>query len=82
LFGKLDLSQAVDDAVAALEHVRGMSETGRRAGVMGFCLGGRLAYEVAVLSNPDVLASYYGSGIADRLEDASRCTRPNDFSFR
>jgi carboxymethylenebutenolidase len=28
-----------------------------------------------------VLVSYYGSGIADRLEDASRCTCPAIFHF-
>src|SRR6266849_791397 len=47
-FGKLDLAQAVEDAIATLEHVRAMPETEGRAGVLGFCLGGRLAYEVGI----------------------------------
>jgi carboxymethylenebutenolidase len=80
-FGKLDVPQAVDDAVAALEHVRAMPETAGHAGVMGFCLGGRLAYEVGVHSNPDVVVSYYGSGIADRLDDASKLRCPVLFQF-
>src|SRR5215216_6580722 len=67
-FGKLDTTKAADDAVAALEHLKGMSETGGSAGVLGFCLGGRLAYEVGVHSNPDVVVAYYGAGTADRLE--------------
>ncbi|MGI9149591.1 MAG: dienelactone hydrolase family protein [Chloroflexota bacterium] len=80
-FGKLDMAQAADDAVAALEHMRGMPETGGKAGVLGFCLGGRLAYEVGVRSTPDVVVSYYGAGIADRLEDAGRLACPVIFHF-
>lgn len=80
-FGKLDVVQAVDDSVAALEHVRAMPQTGGRAAVFGFCLGGRLAYEVGVHSNPDVVVSYYGAGTADRLEDASKLQCPVIFHF-
>jgi carboxymethylenebutenolidase len=80
-FSRLDVPQAVDDAVATLEHVRAMPETHGRAGVLGFCLGGRLAYEVGVRSTPDVVVSYYGSGIADRLEDAPSLQAPVIFHF-
>jgi carboxymethylenebutenolidase len=80
-YSKLDMAQAIDDAVATLEHVRAMPETGGRAGVLGFCLGGRLAYEVGVRASPDVVVSYYGSGIADRLDDASKLECPVIFHF-
>jgi carboxymethylenebutenolidase len=80
-FSRLDVPQAADDCAAALEYARGMPETGGRAGVMGFCLGGRLAYEVGVRANPDVVVSYYGAGIADRLEDAPRLRCPVIFQF-
>jgi carboxymethylenebutenolidase len=78
---RLDVPQAVDDAVAALERTRTLPSTDGTAGVMGFCLGGRLAYEVGVGSDPDVVVSYYGSGIADRLSDAARLTCPVIFHF-
>jgi carboxymethylenebutenolidase len=80
-FGQLDLALAADDAVASLEYVRGLQQTAGRAGVMGFCLGGRLAFEVGVRSNPDVVVSYYGSGIAERLDDAAKLTCPVLFHF-
>jgi carboxymethylenebutenolidase len=80
-FGKLDVPLAVDDAIATLEHVRAMPETAGHAGVLGFCLGGRLAYEVGVGSTPDVVVSYYGSGIADRLDDAPKLDCPVIFHF-
>ncbi len=80
-FARLDQAQAADDAVAALEHVRGMRVTGGKAGVLGFCLGGRIAYEVGVLSTPDVVVSYYGAGIADQLDDATQLACPVIFHF-
>ena len=36
-------------------------------GVLGFCLGGSLAYEVAVQDDPAVAVSYYGATVADSL---------------
>jgi carboxymethylenebutenolidase len=81
LFSRLDAAQAADDCAAALDYLRAMPEVGGRAGVMGFCLGGRLAYEVGVRANPDVVVSYYGAGIADRLEDAPKLRCPVIFHF-
>jgi carboxymethylenebutenolidase len=78
---RLDEAQAVDDAAAALEYLRGLAETAGSAGVLGFCMGGRLAYKLAAASDPDVLVSYYGSGIAGQLELAPRITAPTIFHF-
>lgn len=81
-------SELVDDAtkaadlLAALAHLRSLPEVeGRKAAAMGYCLGGRLAYEIAVAGDPDAIVSYYGSGIADRLTDAERVTCPTLFHF-
>lgn len=74
---KLDAGAAVGDAVEAIGVLRAMPEvTDRKAGVLGFCLGGTLAYQVAVTSNPDVAVVYYGSGIPDALEAAAQITCP------
>jgi carboxymethylenebutenolidase len=78
---RLDAGQAVDDSAAALEHLRKMPETSGKAGVLGFCMGGRLAYQVAAAADPDVVVSYYGSGIAGQLEAAERITAPVIFHF-
>ncbi len=78
---RLDVPTAVDDAIAALEALKAMSATSGRAGVLGFCLGGRLAYEIGVRSDPDVVVSYYGSGIADRLDAAADINCPIIFHF-
>jgi carboxymethylenebutenolidase len=59
------------DLLAALDHLRGMPEVGEKVAVMGYCLGGRLAYELAAAGDPDVCVSYYGSGIGGRLDDTA-----------
>lgn len=82
-------SQEVDpltqgaDLISAFEHLRGLEEVGARAsGVMGYCLGGRLAYEVAVASQPDAAVCYYGSGIGSRVgETAGAVTCPVLFHY-
>jgi carboxymethylenebutenolidase len=78
---RLDEPQAVDDSAAALEHLRRMPETAGRAGALGFCLGGRLAYKLAVAADPDAVVSYYGSGIGAELESAGEVRGPILFHF-
>lgn len=62
---RLDWDTAVSDSVAALEYLRGR---GTDVGVIGFCFGGGLAFNVAAVSSPDVLVSYYGSALPRLLE--------------
>lgn len=78
---KLDRTTAVADAVAALDHLRGLPGVTGKVGVLGFCLGGALAYGVAVEDAPDAAVCYYGSGIADALDAAPRITCPVLFQF-
>ena len=74
---KLDVAAAVCDAIDVLEVLRRMPEVvERRAGVLGFCLGGTLAYEVAAGGDPDVAVAYYGSGIPGALDAADRIACP------
>jgi carboxymethylenebutenolidase len=66
--GQLDFPGAVQDSVVALEHLRGLPEVDERAGVIGFCLGGSIAFFAAARSDPAVAVCYYGSAIPDALE--------------
>ncbi|HET6738561.1 MAG TPA: dienelactone hydrolase family protein [Kribbella sp.] len=65
IVGRLDWDQAVADAVAVLDRLRGR---GQGVGVLGFCFGGGLGYNVAAVSPPDVLVSYYGSALPRLLD--------------
>jgi carboxymethylenebutenolidase len=79
---RLDQQGAVEDSLAALGALRERPEVGGRpVGVLGFCLGGGLAYEVAVAGDPALAVCYYGSSIPDRLDQADRITCPVLFHF-
>ncbi len=79
---QLDLALAVRDSIDALNTLRGLPEvSNRRAGVLGFCLGGTLAFQVAVQDDPDVAVCYYGSGIAGALDQGEKITCPVLFHF-
>lgn len=67
LVSQLDWATTVEDAVAAFERLRGLEEVRGGAGLVGFCFGGGLAYNVAAVAAPDVLVSYYGSALPDLL---------------
>jgi carboxymethylenebutenolidase len=70
------------DLGAALDHLRGLPEVrGRKVAAMGYCLGGHLAFVIGCRFEPDAVVSYYGSGIADRLSEASTLTCPTIFHF-
>ncbi len=79
--GELDVPGAVADSIVALEHLRGMPETNGEAGVLGFCLGGTLAFAVAQGADPATAVTYYGSGVPDMLEDSATIACPMLFQF-
>lgn len=79
---RLDVPRAVRDAVAALEHLRTVPEVrDARAGIVGFCLGGGIAYLVAADADPDVAVCYYGSAIPGALDKAESVRCPVLFEF-
>jgi len=76
LFGKFDVDQGVDDLVATLDNVRAMSECTGKAGSVGYCLGGKLAYLMATRSKADANVSFYGVGLDELVGEADRITAP------
>jgi carboxymethylenebutenolidase len=79
--GQLDVEGAVQDSIVALGRLRELSEVDGPVGVLGFCLGGRLAFAVAAESDPAAAVCYYGSGVADALGDGERIRCPVLFHF-
>ena len=79
---RLDVPQAADDAAAALQHLRALPEVGgEKVGVIGFCLGGGIAYMVAAASDPAIAVCYYGSAIPGAIDRARDVTCPILFHF-
>lgn len=63
LMNAFDQEKGVDDLKATLALARTLPGANGRAGTMGFCLGGRLAFMMATRSDSDVNISYYGVGL-------------------
>jgi carboxymethylenebutenolidase len=80
-FSEIDPALTAADLTAALDHLKRLGEVTGLVAAMGYCLGGRLAYEVAVAADPACCVSYYGSGIAGRLDAAHRISCPVLFHF-
>lgn len=80
-WSSIDFAVTSGDLGAAFAHLRALPEVVGRCAAMGYCLGGRLAYEIAVAHGPDTAVSYYGSGIASRLDLADQITCPILFHF-
>jgi carboxymethylenebutenolidase len=60
---KLDMAKCVEDINAALTWTR--QQTGKKAGVIGYCLGGLLAWLSATRLNPDAAVGYYAGRIGN-----------------
>jgi carboxymethylenebutenolidase len=78
---QLDHEGAVADAIVALDALRAAPEVAASAGVIGFCLGGTLAFGVARAAEPAALIAYYGSTIPESLDDADQISCPALFHF-
>jgi carboxymethylenebutenolidase len=69
LYQGLDEAKAVEDASAALAFLRQHRACNGKVGAVGFCLGGKLAYLLAVRYAPDCSVGYYGVGIENALDE-------------
>src|SRR5262245_2797908 len=84
LYQGLDEARAVDDAGAALAFLRGHPACAGKVGAVGFCLGGKLAYLMAVRPplmhgvrhEADCCVGYYGVGIENALDEAANLRNP------
>lgn len=64
LLAKFDIEKAVDDIAASVEWLRGL---GVRVGVVGYCLGGTLAWLSAARLPIDAAVGFYGGQITRYL---------------
>lgn len=78
---ELDVNQAIDDCGAALTHLAGLDDVEGVPAVLGFCLGGTIAYGVAARFEPSACVSYYGSGVPALLDQLASVTCPTLFHF-
>ncbi len=74
LFQGFNLDKGIEDIQACLNALRALPEvdTSVGQGLVGFCLGGRLAYFAACRTDVAVSVGYYGMGIEHALNEAER----------
>lgn len=76
LFGLFDVDNGIADLQATLAQIRGHEACNGKAGSVGYCLGGKLAYLMATRSDADCNVGYYGVGLGDLLGEAGNIERP------
>ena len=75
LLGRFEQDQGVADIEATIRHAR--RELGvPRVGVVGYCLGGRLAYMVAARTDADASVGYYAVGLPVLLREKHAIAHP------
>lgn len=67
LMGKFNQDAGVRDIEATIRAARALLGTGGKVGVVGYCLGGRLAFMTATRTDADASVGYYGVGIDNLL---------------
>ena len=73
IYRAFDLETGIADCLATIAELR---RSCVKVGVIGFCLGGRLAYHMATRSDADACIGYYGVGIETVLDEAKGGVRP------
>jgi len=76
LMNAFDADKGVEDIAATLAHIRKDPGCSGRAGAVGFCLGGQLAYLTAARTDADASVAYYGVGIEKLLGEAEKLAHP------
>jgi carboxymethylenebutenolidase len=74
-FKRFDVDAGVKDLQATIAHARGLVGGGK-AGAVGYCLGGLLAYLTACRTDADASVGYYGVNIPAFMGEAANIKRP------
>ncbi len=76
LLQQMDQDKAIEDIKATLATVRQHPACTGKAGAVGYCLGGRLAFMTATRTDADCAVSYYGVMLDSLLGEAGKIRNP------
>jgi carboxymethylenebutenolidase len=76
LMNGFDQAKGIDDLKATLAAARKHPGCNGKAGTMGYCLGGRMAFMMATRSDADINVSYYGVGLDGLLGEVPQASAP------
>jgi carboxymethylenebutenolidase len=80
-YQQFNIPLALQDIQSTITELKKRKYISGKVGVIGFCLGGKLAYLIAAENTVDVAISYYGGGIHEHLDLATQITCPIQFHF-
>lgn len=75
-YKRFDVEKGIADLRAAAHTVRGHAHSTGRAGCVGYCLGGKLAFLMAARTKIDCAVGYYGVEIDSFLAEAGNIRVP------
>lgn len=70
-----DFDAGIRDVEATIRWVRKKAGVAK-VGLVGFCMGGKVAYQAATRTDIDASVGYYGVGLADMLGESHAIARP------
>lgn len=76
LFGQFNQDQGISDIEATIKAARAALGGTGKVGLVGYCLGGRLAFMAACRTDGDVFVGYYGVGIDNLLGEQHAIGKP------
>jgi carboxymethylenebutenolidase len=76
LYNAFDLDAGVRDIGATMAAARGMPGSTGKVGIVGYCLGGLLAFLAAARIGADAAVAYYPGNADKHLQEAGRITTP------
>lgn len=76
LMNGMDRQHLLADIALHVGALRQRPEVRDKVAALGYCMGGRLAYLAAATTDVDAAVGYYGGGIQDQLDLASRIRCP------
>lgn len=76
LFGQFDQDQGIKDIEATIKAARAALGGTGKVGLVGYCLGGRIAFMSACRTDGDAFVGYYGVGIDGLLGEQNAIGKP------
>ncbi|MDY7579331.1 dienelactone hydrolase family protein [Herbaspirillum sp. RTI4] len=81
LMQQTDFDKAVGDIALCGKTLRALPQLDGKVAIIGYCMGGMLAYNAAAKGLVDAAIAYYGGGIQNQLEKAASVKVPFQMHF-
>jgi carboxymethylenebutenolidase len=76
LHARFDYANGIRDMQAGIDALRRQPACTKKVGVVGYCLGGTMAYLAASRTDTNAAVAYYGTRIDSYLGDGPKISRP------